>query len=825
MPVRVPDLIQLDSALARDRAVVGGKGAHLGVLVSLGMPVPDAVVVSAGAFERHLAHHRLRARARRWDPLLAEDLKTLPLTPELAGKLRTAAAQLADPLAVRSSAVDEDSADASHAGQFATVLGVRPGDALEDALRACWASAFSKRVRAYRKDASADRRPPRMAVVVQTMVRPRAAGVVFTINPTTGSWTEMTVEAAWGLGESVVSGRVLPDFYRVRRPRRLPPGLRRLRRLTARLRLVELEREVNRQDTALQLAIGEGSGVTAVDVPADRRDAPKLTSGEVARLCRMALRIESHLGRPQDVEWAISDDGRIHILQTRPVTAAAPAQPRQGVVWTRRFVGERWTEPATPLGWSLVRRELDWLIAYPETSRRYLGGGAPTRLHRFAPYMNATVFRHLAFKAPGAPPPRFMLELLPPAEEARWLRRHAAAPDLRVYGSILATTLKEQRWRRFRWDPIRNWAHWDTFASALPGRLASLPPVRQAGARAEAVQVLARDYIKIHVCSLLFANIGYELASARIATWARPALAERVLRPLRPSATVQAHHDLWRLGRGECGLDAVLERHGHRAPSSWELFSPRWCEAPEQVGPLAMAAGHGDDPLVEARASIAEADAAMNEMPVQLRGFVMLVRRYLQLREDQRVAFEAITWAWKQAWLGLEAEEGLALRYLDVDEVDGLLAKRLERGLAESLVARRREDYRSECASWTRGEVPPAFLGEVEAMGPRDRRLRGRGISVGVARGPARVAHTLSDAQKLRPGEILVSRATDPGWTPLFRTAGGLVLEQGGMLSHGAVVAREYGLPAIVNVVDACHKIRTGQSITVDGSRGMVVLS
>mgnify|MGYP000064515609 CR=1 FL=1 len=824
MPARVPDLIALDSPLARQREVVGGKGAHLGMLVSLGLPVPGAVVVSAGAFVRHLAHHGLRERARRLDPALAEELRRLPLAPTLAGRLREASAGLGEQLAVRSSAVGEDSAEASHAGQFDTVLGVGPGDALEDALRACWASAFSERARAYRQGAAARQRSsPQMAVVVQTMVHPRAAGVVFTINPATGAWTEMTVEAAWGLGEAVVSGQVLPDFHRVRRPRRLPPGLRRFRRLAARLRLVELEREINRQEHAL--AIGEDGGVETVSVPPSRRDSPKLSPAEVARLCRMALRIEAHLGHPQDVEWAIDEAGALHILQTRPVTAAKAVKPHRGVVWTRRFVGERWTEPATPLGWSLVRRELDWLIAYPETNRRFLGGGAPTRLHRCAPYMNSTVFRHLAFKLPGAPPPRFMLELLPPAEEAGWLRRRAAPPDLRVYASIFRTTFQEKRWRRFRWNPLRNWAHWDSFADDLPARIDALPPVRQARSRAEAAQALARDYIKIHVCSLLFANIGYEIAAARISASVRPALAERVLRPLRPSATVQAHHDLWMLGQGTASLESVLARHGRRAPSSWELFSPRWCESPEQVAPLAAAVGHGPDPLIGARASIAEADEAMAELPAELRPFVTLVRRYLQLREDQRVAFEAITWAWKEAWLALEAETGLSLRFLDIDEADGLLAQRLDRGLAEALIARRSEEYRSECARWAAGDEPPAFLGEVESMGPRDRRMRGRGISAGVARGPARVAHTLADAQKLRPGEILVSRATDPGWTPLFRTAGGLVLEQGGMLSHGAVVAREYGLPAVVNVVDACRHIATGQSVTVDGGRGVVVLS
>lgn len=823
MPVRSPDLVRLDHPLARQREVVGGKGAHLGLLVGMGLPVPPAVVVSAVAFARHIDHHGLRARVRRQDPALADDLVTLPLTPALAGKLREASAALGDRLAVRSSGVDEDSADASHAGQFETVLGVRPGDALEDALRTCWASAFSARARAYRQDHAGRLKGPRMAVVVQTMVQPKAAGVVFTINPATGAWTEMTVEAAWGLGEAVVSGQVLPDFHRVRRPRRLPPGLRRFRRLAARLRLVELEREVNRQDHCLR--IGAQGGVEQVEVPAELRDMPKLRPGEVARLCRMALRIEAHLGRPQDVEWALDHEGAFHILQTRPVTRAKAVRPANEVVWTRRFVGERWTEPATPLGWSLVRRELDWLIAYPETSRRFLGGGAPTRLHRSAPYLNSTVFRHLAFKLPGAPPPRFMIELLPPSEEAGWLRRRAAAPDLKVYASIFRTTFKEQRWRRFRWNPLRNWAHWDTFAEGLPARIAALPPVRHARARAEAAQALARDYIKIHVCSLLFANIGYELVAARVAATCAPGLVDRVLRPLRPSATVLAHHDLWRHAQCALTLDEVLQAHGRRAPSSWEIFSPRWREQPGILQPLVAAVAQCGDPLVEARASIAEADAAMVELPPELRPGVRLVRRYLQLREDQRVAFEAITWAWKEAWLALEIETDLKLRFLDVEEADGLLAGRLERSFAQTLIERREHDYLEECAGWARGDEPPAFLGELESMGAHDQRMRGRGISVGVARGPARVAHTLADAQKLRAGEILVSRATDPGWTPLFRIAGGLVLEQGGMLSHGAVVAREYGLPAIVNVVDACRHIQTGQSITVDGGRGVVVLS
>ena len=242
------------------------------------------------------------------------------------------------------------------------------------------------------------------------------------------------------------------------------------------------------------------------------------------------------------------------------------------------------------------------------------------------------------------------------------------------------------------------------------------------------------------------------------------------------------------------------------------------------VDPLAQAAARGDSPVEQARAATREADDAVSEVPVELRSFVQLVRRYLQLREEQRVAFESITWEWKQAWLALEAQEALELRFLDVAEARGLLAGRLERAVAQDLVARRKAAHEAERARWQRGDAPAAFLGQdVLPMDP-GQRLRGRGICRGVVRGTARVAHRLEDAHALRPGEILVTRATDPGWTALFRTAGGLVLEQGGMLSHGAVVAREYGLPGVVNVVDATRIIQTGQRLTVDGSRGLVLL-
>ncbi len=819
LPVRTPLVVTLDDPGGVDLRQTGGKGAALARARQAGLPVPDGFVLTTRAFDVHLDHHGLRRGLRTGEPSAAERFTEHALEPRVAGALREAAARLGGLLAVRSSGVGEDSKSASHAGQYVTVLGVRAGDDLERAVLSCWASAFSERVRVYGQGRLKRRSPNQIAVVVQRMVPPRCAGVAFSINPVSGDWREMTVEAAHGLGTAVVDGQVLPDFYRVRRPRRLFPGLR---RISARIRFAELEREVNPQ--ALQTVLAPEGGTRQVAVPDARVRQAKLSPRELAKVCRLTLRVEALEGGRRDVEWAIDAQDKLWLLQARPITAMQDARRDGDVLWTRRFLGERWTEPATPLGWSLVRGELEWLIAYPEISRRHLGGAPPTQLHRCAPYLNSTIFRHLAFKLPGAPPPRFMLELLPPAEETAWLKRHAAPPDWRVYGGIFWTTFRERRWQRFRWNPLRNWAHWAEFEQGLGKRLDDLPPLHQPGPRAAAAQALVRSYIKIHVCSLLFANIGYEIAAARLDAKGHNDLVDIVLRPLDASATVHAHQALWEMGHGRRSLDAVLAAHGNRAPSSWELFSPRWREAPSLVEPLARAAAQGESPLQLARAASEEADDAMGRVPVELRSFVHLVRRYLQLREEQRVAFEAITWAWKEAWLALEEQEDLALRFLDVEEARGLLAGRMERSVARDLIARRAMVHQDETARWRQGEAPPAFLGQDVLPMDHGQRLRGRGICRGVARGTARVAHHLEEAHSLRPGEILVTRATDPGWTPLFQSAAGLVLEQGGMLSHGAVVAREYRLPGVVNVMNATRIIRSGQRITVDGSRGLVLL-
>lgn len=806
-----------------DRARWGGKACSLARLHARGLPVPPAVVVSREALGDFLRENDLERLSRSRDPSelaqLRRSIEVGLLPAQLAGELRAATPPVGERLAVRSSAVEEDGRAQSFAGQFLTLVNIQPGDELERAVLRCWASLFGAEAMAYRRGA----RIGGMAIVVQRLVDARCAGVLFTIDPVSGSWTEMIVEAVLGQGEALVGGHVQPDRHVLHRPRRLPRGLR---RLVSRLRVDVVESDVVSQPKLLApLKAGE---LTWVDLPDPGRR--KLETEELRRLGRLGLHAERLAREPQDLEWALDRSGEIWLLQARPITAAGEPPRGEGVLWSRRFMGERWHGLASPLGWSITSELLAWFIEYPETSARFLGGGPALRLVRGRPYVNVTVFRHLAFKLPGRPPPGFMMDFLPPAELERWTRRFTYPPDAAVYRSILVTTFREKRWQRFRWNPITNHLAWDAFLVRLERELPQLE--RPARDRNDAQRLLEegvglwRDYVKVHIISLLLANLYFQILSRFLPVDLR----EDLLRTPGDNPTLRTNLGLWKVGRGELAMDAFLEEFGHRtSESSWELFAPRWRDDPGHVEVLAERLSELEDPSLLAREQTHAADAALSELRRRHRGFerealvrtTLLARRYLALREEQRFAFDRLMAALQTRTLELGSALGLGedIRWLqwhevqsfdDLDDVSGLIARRKKQWAEDAAAAE-----------------PPIFLvgDEGIAVQRSGRTLEGLGISPGRATGSVRIVRSLREAGRLQAGEILVARATDPGWTPLFLLASGVILEMGSMLSHGAVVAREYRLPAVVNVEGALDHLEDGQRVTVDGGRGVVWVS
>lgn len=729
-------------------------------------------------------------------------------------------------LAVRSSAVDEDGASRSFAGQYASVLNVLEDQQLLRAIKTCWASWFSDEALAYRRQGDSLPRSAGMAVLLQRQIRARTSGVLFTINPLTGSWREMVLEACWGQGEALVSGKIRPDRILLRRPRKTPKPVQ---RVLARVQVEALEFEEGGQKRALFPAPGGGLEWRDLDSLGDR----VLGEEDARRIGRAGLRAEALAGCPQDIEWALDHRGELFVLQARPITASPPERGAD-VLWTRRFFGERWTELATPMGWSIVQAALHEFVAYPKTAALHLGGEPPTQLLRGRPYFNVTIFRHLLFKFPGAPPPRFLLEFLPPEEERRWLRRRAAPPGITVYRSILAETVSEKRWKRFRWNPLSNPSAWERFETELREALPDLTartgdPTEQL----EAAKRLLREYIKIHICSLLFANIFYQICESAVP----PELRRDLLRCPVANRTQEVNRDLYALSQGGDKAE-FLARHGHRSSSSsWEIFGTRWQEDPEALDRLMRPYAEGilSDPErlgKEQQQASQEALEALRQSSKTPAGWALvrtveLTRRYLQLREDQRYVFDELLFAMKKILqrqgTALWGEEGAAaIAYLEDGELQALARGEMDRGSLLDTARARRELWKTYAST----PAPPVFLSGDQApiLKTEKRRLQGLGIGPGVHTGRVRILRSPEEAGNFERGDILVATATDPGWTPLFLVAGAVLLELGSMLSHGAVLAREYGLPAVVNVTDLLSKLEEGQLITVDGTRGLVWL-
>ncbi len=856
-------LVPLDAVESQDRLRIGGKAFHLGRMARAGLPVPAGVVVPSEAFLQALSEAGAlpAAQAVARDPSesnakkLSEKLACLRLSEKLSAELSAISARFGR-VAVRSSAIDEDGRTSSYAGQHDSFLSV-DADGLEQAVLSCWMSLYTDRALAYRRRSGRGPSAGGMAVVIQTMVAPDVSGVLFTINPLNGSWREMVVESTWGLGEGLASGQITPHWFLVRRPRSMP---RPIRNLLSRVRLQLVQQDL--PDISERWRAGPDGKVVREPVPRAFAGRSSLDRERLLSLCRMGLRVEEILGEPQDIEWAIAGD-RIFLVQARPITTAGPPRQRDDVLWTRRFIGERWPEPATPLGWSLLAPIFDWFIAYPETQLRHLGGGPALKLVKSRPYINATVFRHLVFKFPGAPAPSFMLELVPPEEEFEWQRRFAMLPGVGVYASILRETLLEKRWERFKWNPLTNPTRWEEYCARLES---SLPAVSRSisseldglGLVKEQLELI-RDYVGVHVTSLLFANLFYQILDSFLSVWL-PEDAARLMEHLAicppGNLTLETNEAVWQLAQKATDADlaalgagkplkkefdllvrSFLRQYGHRSAASWEVFSPRWTDHPEMLAPLLQVhrLPGADEPLAKAREQQTAFDSAIAEARQKvgwtqrpwLDMIVHYTRTYLLLRENQRFWFDRLLLSVQRTLYAIG--ELLAQRqvlqhphdiaYLTWPEVQGVGEGSLPHESVKIWVERRKAQRESDIK-----ENPPIFLrGEEAVVDPSvGARLSGLGISPGRARGKVRILRTPGEAAKLAPGEILVTHAVDPGWTPAFVNAAAIILEMGGRLSHGAVVAREYHIPGVVNIEGVTRRLTDGQEVTVDGTRGIV---
>jgi rifampicin phosphotransferase len=851
-------------------AVVGGKGAHLGELSRIeGLCVPAGFCVTTDAFRRIRAEAPgLDERLERLSRLRPDDreairalsaearqtLEAVPIPGELAAAIVAALARLGErgAYAVRSSATAEDSPTASFAGQQDTYLNVVGPAAILRHVSRCWASLFTERAVAYRLRNGVDHRQVEMAVLVQRLVFAQAAGVLFTADPVTSNRKVTSVEATFGLGEALVSGLVNPDVFKVREGE-------------------IVARAVATKPRAVEPAPAGGTQQQAIEP--ERQAQPALTDAQVVRLAQLGRRIEAHLGRPQDIEWCLVGED-FQFVQSRPITTLFPipaAGDRENHVYVSVGHQQMMTDPLRPLGLSLFQLtalrpmfeaggrlfvDVTRGLASPATRAgllEVLGRGDPLIGDALQTLLDRGDFlRSLPDQGPGGAPagrasagrapapleadPALVAELIGRSQASlaalkREIRTRSGPAlldfirsDLEALKRLLADPLSHQvlmAGMEATWwlnDQLQAWLGEpnaaDTLAQSVPGNVTS--------------------------------EMGLALLDVADAIRPHPQVVAFL-----PHAKDEGFLD--ELGQLEGGpqardaLRAFLDTYGMRCVGEIDITRPRWSERPTTLVPTLLGNIKNCEPGAGARRferGRLEAQKKEQQLLERVRAspdgarraeetkrMIDRVRTFSGYREYPKYGLVCRYFVYKQALLEEAGRlvQARVLRephdifFLTLQELEGVV--RTGR-VDDQLLGQRQAAFRSYQAL-----TPPRVLtSEGEVLAGAYRRhdlppgaLVGLAVSAGTIEGRARVILDLAQAD-LDAGDILVTAYTDPSWTPLFVAIKGLVTEVGGLMTHGAVIAREYGVPAVVGVEQATRLIRDGQRIRVHGSQGYVEL-
>jgi pyruvate,water dikinase len=849
----VPDslAVPLSDCARAEAARVGAKALNLARLLQAGLPVPDGFCIPVEAYRVHLTSPHVAAAIVALDspaeraPLLAllrRKIADAPIADAAIAAIRSACARLnAAAVAVRSSGTAEDLPGHSFAGQYDSFLEPADADRVLLLVRRCWASLWTERAYDYRRQNGFDHRAAGMAVIVQRLVDADAAGVAFTADPVSGRRDRVVIEAVAGLGDKLVSGEATPDRFVLARPR---------------------------------------FGITAR--PASPR--PAIDDRAARTVARLATRAERLFGSPQDVEWAIAG-GRTWLLQARPITTLKERAWADRQVWSNSNAAEVLPGVLTPMVWSTVGDYVGELLG-GVVARIGISFGEHPLFAPVAGrlYMNLNTFtgmvRRMPFAGRMSQAQMFGGQGLSPEDRARLELGPDDLPDINL--SPLKTLLKVPGFLGWilRHGPGRG-RRWITAARTAyeakprtdPSRLAEVELVARTTATLRQFGV-GGEGLGYALAGMMYTSVLYDLCRRWFGDQTGTS-ASRLLAGTGELQSAEAGVDLWRLARSASGdarrillapgawpevrerlaateagrgfldrWDLFLHRHGHHARGEMDMYNPRWREQPDyilQVVGNFLRTGEAANPEADQRRHAAEYERLRAELLARLRNplkrllfghVVRQARLSAAIRENVKDAAIRIIADTRE--LLVEVGRRLAARGViaQPDDIFFLRIEELEPVAAgagfdvRARVAGRRAEHERHLAL-----NPPAIIigpydparHAPDRVDPTARVLAGLAVSPGRVTGPARVILHAGDGQVL-PGEILVAPFTDPGWTPYFIPAAAIVMDQGGLLSHGSIVAREYGIPAVVNVGPATRLIRTGQLLEVDGDSGRVRL-
>jgi rifampicin phosphotransferase len=827
----------------QDLMHAGGKGANLGELSRAGFDVPPGFVITTAAYDLLLKENDLETRlvgifaslnlddpdsVKKVSQQIDKVLEGSSIPLQIVDEVLQAYRELDDgAVAVRSSATAEDLPEAAFAGQQETFLNVTGEQALMNAVRACWISLWSERAILYRARQNVDQKAVKLAVVVQKMVFADVAGVMFTANPVSGARHELIIDANPGLGEAVVSGLVTPDHFVInKRSRRIKEG------------------QPGRREVIIRAK--EEGGTEQIPSTPGLTNTLDLPDQAIRKLTQLGIEIERHYGVPQDIEWAWvrenSKTGKFHILQSRPMTALPePINVSGPMRLVLPMLAEMWPARPYPLDMTTFTGAIERAIGNLLVAM--IGKSAPSPDESFLEEDGVAV----EFKPPQVQPSPGMLFT---PWITLWRTRHY---DLARWEAdpLLAEFIGKARALESRDLKSLSWAQ---NVETLHEALVLIPRALELRERylPQALLGLAGLWLLLTMAHH-GDHFGVLVSGVKTKTTETNQALEDLAQQIRAD---KALHDLFArndartlqsaLQDSETGqaflkqFETFLDRYGHRE-TALTISQPAWKDQPDVVLAILKV-------LAETQAKQSESYGAWQPTRDELLAHSILGTRFLrnsflkslsraralfQIREDTHFYATMVQPIIRHVVLelGRRLVEAGALEAMDevfhlrLDELEALGKSwpPSEGTIAQtrSLVARRKAKRESLA---NKPMVDPRLLtNSSQGHAVSGILLKGTSGSPGAARGPARVVQDISEFGKLRAGDVLVAPVTNPAWTPLFQRAVAVVVDTGGAASHAAIVAREYGIPAVMGTINGTKELKDGQWVQVDGSRGLVL--
>ena len=848
--------------------LVGGKGANLGELSRIeGIRVPDGFCLSTEAFQRVVGETAsLNELLDQLALLKVEDREKIG---ELSSEIRRVIEEIAIPqdiqeeivgllsrfgeknaYAVRSSATAEDLPTASFAGQQNTYLNIIGKEAILKHISKCWASLFTERAVIYRLQNGFDHRKVHLSVVVQKMVFPQAAGIVFTADPVTSSRKVLSIDASFGLGEALVSGLVNADTYKARNGK-------------------IIDKKISTKKLAIYALKDGGTKEQELEPEWQKRQA--LTDEQIFQLERIGRKIEEHFGRPQDIEWCLVDE-TFFIVQSRPITTLYPVpeiDDQENHVYISVGHQQMMTDPMKPLGislWQLTaarpmfkaggRLFVDIIqqLASPVSREMLLAGmgqhdplikdavmtiiergdfikSIPDEQKEQKPNPGAS---SAGIQAPFENNPTIVADLMKKSQiSIEELKQTIQAKS----GSDLFDFLLEdiQRLKKILFDPQSS----AVFMAAINASSWINEKMNEWLGEKNVADTLSQS-----VPNNITSEMGLDLLDVadvirpypEVIAFLQQVKDEHFLDELATFAGGQEVQD---------ALSAFLNKYGMRCAGEIDITKTRWSEKPAILVPIILSNVKNFEPhasqrkFEQGRQEALEKEQELVERLRQLpdgeqkaeetKRMISLIRNFIGYREYPKYGIVSRYFVYKQALLK-EAErlvqadvlhEKEDIYYLTFQELQEVVrTKKLDHQLIRARKAEHKffEKLTPPRVITSDGEI---IVGEYKREDLPIGAIVGLAVSSGVIEGRARVILNMEDAD-LEEGDILVTSFTDPSWTPLFVSIKGLVTEVGGLMTHGAVIAREYGLPAVIGVENATKMIKDGERIRVHGTEGYV---